>query len=63
MGTQRTTDSAEERLVRIAARIEAAFPQLATKADIVGLNWAIGYLGLIMLVGFGFLIHLISSMS
>lgn len=54
--------SAEERLTRIEARFEDTLPHLATKADIVGLKWALRYLGLIVLGGLSFLIHLISSM-
>ena len=62
MMTQRTTDSAEERLARIEDRFEATSPHLATKADIVGLKWMLGYLGLVILAGFGFLIQLITAM-
>ena len=58
----RMHDCAEERLARIEDRIEATLPHLATKADTVGLKWALGYLGLIMLGGFGTLIHLITLM-
>ncbi len=43
--------------------MEATLPHLATKADIVGLKWTLAYLGLIMLGGFGFLFHLITSIS
>ena len=60
--TQRTNDCAEERLTQIEARIEATLPHLATKADIVGLKWAIGFLGVVILGGFGFLIQLITSL-
>lgn len=60
--TQLTSDSVEERLARIEARFEATIPHLATKADIAGLKWAIGFLGLVILAGFGFLIQLITSM-
>lgn len=58
---QLTSDSAEERLARIEDRIKATLPHLATKADIVGLKWMLGYLGLITLAGFGFLIQLITA--
>ena len=60
--TLETSDRVEKRLARIAARVEETLPYLATKADTVGLKWALGYLGMIMLGGFGFLVHLISSM-
>lgn len=56
MEAQRTTDSPEKRLALIMVRIEATLPHLATNADIVGLKWMLGYLGLVMLSGFGFLV-------
>ena len=59
---KRTNDGAEDRLARIEARIEATLPHLATKTDIVGLKWAIGFLGVVILGGFGFLIQLITSL-
>lgn len=58
----RTHDGAEEHLARIEARVEATLPKLATRADLVSLKWMLGYLGLVMLSGFGFLVHLITSM-
>ena len=60
--TQLTSDSVEERLARIEARFEATIPHLVTKADIAGLKWAIGFLGVVILGGFGFLIQLITSL-
>ena len=60
--TQPMSDHAQRRLARIAARIEATFPHLATKADVTDVKWMLGYLGLVMLGGFGFLIHLIAAM-
>ena len=63
MKNERTNGGAGDGLARIEARIEATFPHLATKADIVGLKWALAYLGLIMLGGFGFLVYLITSIS
>ena len=52
----------EERLTRIAARIEATLRHLATKSDIVVLKWTLGYLGLVMLSSVGFFVNLIASM-
>ena len=59
---QRTNYCVEERLTRIEARFEATIPHLATKADIAGLKWAIGFLCVVILGGFGFLIQLITSL-
>ena len=60
--TQLTSDCVEERLARIEARLETTMPHLATKADIAGLKWAIGFLGVVMLGDIGFLVQLITSM-
>ena len=38
-----TSASVDERLARIEARFEDAIPHLATKADLVGLKWAMGF--------------------
>ncbi len=62
MKNERTNGGAGDGLARIEARIEATLPHLATKADIVGLKWAIGFLGVVILGGFGFLIQLITSL-
>lgn len=46
----RTHDGAEEHLAQIEARVEATLPKLATKSDIAGLKWAIGFLGVVLWV-------------
>lgn len=60
---QKTSENTEGRLFGIGDRIEATLQPLSTNVDVVDLERALGYLVLIMLSEFGFLILLVKPKS